>query len=289
MKRLALALLLVLTLACGDAEPGEELVLTIDDSSWTREELDRYFALNLPVEGENDDLVRSALLDSWIDERVALQEARARELAIADNDLDDMIEDPEYEGGDWERQDQRRHLRERLLIELLQSMVLSDLAPATDAEVLEWAQQSGGRPSRDLRLRALRFDELERADLAHRRLRKNQLTFNEAVVQYGTEGDPDGVNRVSFETLPPEVQEVIEPLKSGWSSPPVEIGGNIYLFQVVEWIEASANDQLQRARSDLDSARRREAWKQFIEQARQARKIRVVKKNLPFSYVATDD
>jgi hypothetical protein len=286
MKRLLPILLFALLTGCSDVPESERVVVKIGDEGWSVSQLTRYFQLNLPAEGDSDDRVKSRLLDRWIDERLVLQEAGARELVIADQDLDDMIEDPEYEGGDWQRADQRRHLRERLLIELLQSLVLADHPAATVEELQENLSAEAVVGRREARIRALRFDDGESAMKVHQLLRKNRLTFNEAVVQYASEGDPDGATSVDVESLPPEVREAIEPLKSGWSSSPVEMAGNHFLFQLVEWVEGDAQQQLERLRDEYETERRRAEWGRFVAELRQKGRPRIRKKNLPFRYVA---
>ena len=286
MRRLLTVPLFALLIGCSNVPESERIVVKIGDDGWSVAQLSHYFQLNLPADGETDDLVKSRLLDRWIDERLVLQEARARELVIADQDLDDMIEDPEYEGGDWQRADQRRHLRERLLIELLQSLVLADQPAATIEELRAKLPRESVVGRREARIRALRFDDGESAMKVHQQLRKNRLTFNEAVVQYAAEGDPDGATSVDFESLPPEVREAIEPLKPGWSSGPVEMAGSHFLFQLVDWVEGDAQQQLERLREEYETERRRAEWERFVAELRQKGRPRIRKKNLPFRYLA---
>lgn len=271
---------------CRNVPESERVVVKIGDDDWSAAQLERYFELNLPAASDSDDQIKSRLLDRWIDERLVLREARARELRIADQDLDDMIEDPEYEGGDWERADQRRHLRERLMIELLQSLVLAELPEAGMQELQQNLPQGEPIGRREARIRALRFDDEETATKVHQQLRRNRLTFNEAVVHYAAEGDPDGVTRVDFETLPPAVREAIGSLKAGWSSEPVEMAGSHFLFQLVEWIEGDGQQQLERLREQFETDRRRAEWEQFVAELREKSRPRIIKKRLPFRYVA---
>ena len=128
IRRVIMPLALAGSIACGLAlEPYERPVVNIDGITLTRGELEAYLALNLAgaEEFENDsageadqrDLVRSRLLDTWIDERLVLSEAAERRLTIDDEQLDEQLDDPSYESGAGDRRSRRAYLRNRLLIE----------------------------------------------------------------------------------------------------------------------------------------------------------------------------
>ncbi len=136
-----------------------------------------------------------------------------------------------------------------------------------------------------MRLRSLRFDSAEDAQRVHRSLRRDRLTFNEAVVQNTDDESQGAPTIVDWSTFPPEVQQALEKLRRGWSSVPVDLGGNTYLFQVVEWIESDPDAQIEAARAEIISAARRAAWEGFVAGLRASADIRVVRKNLPFRYV----
>jgi len=287
MKRTAMTVLLLSALGCGGGEGAP--VLDIDGTTWTASEFEEYLASNLPETDDVGDLVRSRVFDTWVEERLVLQEARERELSIGDEQLDDLLEDPDFEGGTAELESRRRQLRERLLIELLQALVLSDVPPPSGADIDAWIRARGGAGSgKQVRLRSLRLDDRETADRIHSRLRENRLTFNEAVVQYGGEADPDAPAELDLDSLPPEVRAAIEDLKKGWSSAPVELGRSVYLFQVLDWTEGDPQRLRDEAERDLQTARRREAWRSFVTRLRDKARIRIVERNLPFAYVAED-
>ena len=92
IRRLIAALALAGSLACSPAlEPNERAVVNIDGTNFSRGELEAYLAMNLVAEAptKNDgegksaqgDLVRSRLLDTWIDEQLVLFEAVERQLS----------------------------------------------------------------------------------------------------------------------------------------------------------------------------------------------------------------
>ena len=301
IHRLVVPLALVGSLACGpELEPYERPVVKINGTTLTHGELETYLAMNLAgVEelennGEDEagqgDLVRSRLLDTWIDERLVLFEAAERQLTIDDEHLDEHLDDPAYESGEGDRPSQRSYLRNRLLIEIVQSQVLHDVAPPSSEETLAWLEEnpSMSLAGKQVRLRSLRFDSAEDAQRVHRNLRRNRLTFNEAVLQNTDDESQGAPTIVDWSTFPPEVRRALEELRRGWSSVPVDLGGSTYLFQVVEWIEPDIDAQVEASRAEMVAAARRAAWNEFVAGLRVSADIRVVHKNLPFRYVSDE-
>ena len=157
IRRFIVALALLASLACNPGlERHERPVVNIDGTKLTHGELEAYLTMNLAAveESENGDaeeieqghLVRSRLLDTWIDERLVLFEAAERRLTIDDEQLDEQLDDPAYESGEGDRPSQRAYLRNRLLIELVQSQVLHDVAPPTSEETVAWLDENSDRP-----------------------------------------------------------------------------------------------------------------------------------------------
>ncbi len=319
-RAITIVLTCLLILHCSsDVELGRRPVVKIDSTTLTRGELDAYLALNLArVELPDDDgedsagrptlesrddgetllahrveqanRVRSRMLDTWIDERLVLNEAAARGLMIEDEMLDEHLDDPAYEAGEGDREAQRAYLRNRLLIELVQSQVLQEVPLPTAEETVAWLEGNPGSTpgGRQVRLRSLRFDEPEIARRVHRDLRRNRITFNEAVVQNAEDESQGVATVVDWATLPAEVQRALEELRRGWSSSPVDLGGSTYLFQVVQWLEPDPELQIEAAREQMIASARREAWQTFVTGLREAARIRIIRENLGFTYVSYD-
>ncbi len=291
MKRLALVAVLLAAAAC--AQPRAELerpVVHIEGSIMTRAELDAYLQFNLAVEDRGAplvDVVGSRLLDTWIDERLILTEAQDRELSLSDETVDDLLDDPAYESGEGDLESRRNYLRERLMIQFLQGQVLQDITMPSTAEASEWlsAHAVNAGDGKKVELRSLRFDDADKAQQVHRNLRRNRLTFNEAVVQNSDDESQGEPTVVEWGKLPVEVQQAIEKLRPHWTSVPVEAAGSTYLFYIVAWIYPDPDARLEAARTERYSAARRGAWKDFVNSLRQGADIEIVSKNLPFSYI----
>jgi hypothetical protein len=282
-------LTLLAPLGCGPAPEGAERpVAQVNGATLTVAQLDAYLHANLADEIE-DDLVRSRLFDAWIDEQLILAEAIERRMTIPDESLDFLLNDPDYESGGDDLDVRRENLRDRLMSEMLQGQVLQDIVRPTVEHAEAWLEEHPDPPSgggRSVELRSLRFDEADKAMAVHRSLRRDRMTFSEAVLQ-NTEDESQGmVTVVEFATLPPDVQAAIEGLKSGWSSKPVDIGGSTYLFQVVRWIEAVPGARIDAARDEIFAQERRAAWEAFVAGLRDAARITIYEENLPFEHAS---
>jgi hypothetical protein len=292
MKRAYAVLVLVATLlplGCGSSPTGGEVpVARVNGVALTVAQLDAYLQANLADEID-DDLVRSRLFDAWIDERLILAEAHERRMTIPDESLDFLINDPDYEAAEEDFDVRRERLRNRLMIEMLQGQVLQDIVLPTAEHAEAWIAEQDEEPAgtgRSVELRSLRFDDADRAMAVHRTLRRDRLTYSEAVLQ-NTEDESQGVATVmEYASLPPEVQGAIEKLKAGWSSKPVDLGGSTYLFQVVRWIEAAPDDRIDAAREEMFAQERRAAWEEFISELRESARIKVYQENLPFEHAS---
>ena len=292
MKRAYAVLVLVATLlplGCGSSPTGGEVpVARVNGVALTVAQFDAYLQANLADEIE-EDLVRSRLFDAWIDEHLILAEAHERRMTIPDESLDFLLNDPEYEAGEEDFDIRRERLRGRLMIEMLQGQVLQDIVLPTAEHAEAWIAEQDEAPAgagRSVELRSLRFDDADRAMAVHRSLRRDRMTYSEAVLQ-STEDESQGVATVmDYASLPPEVQGAIEKLKAGWSSKPVDLGGSTYLFQVVRWIEAAPEARIDAAREEIFAHERRAAWEGFISELREAARIKIYHENLPFEHAS---
>lgn len=297
-RRRALPFLMSLALAaCGTPRTADERpVVRIDGEVLTRGDFEAYLQLNLAgVEGSADlldesenDLVRSRLLDAWIEERLILAEAVKRRLTISDDSLDPLLDNTDMEFQDDDRATRRDSLRKRLMIEMLQGQVLQDIVLPTVEEARAWLEsrpEAGGTGKR-VELRALKFDDPDRAKSVHLTLRRDNLTFDE-VVLLSTEDETQAIPTVvDWDTLPPEVREATERLRAGWSSTPVEIGDGTYLFQVVRWIESAPEKRVERTREQMFRTARRAAWEAFVDGLRERATVVILEENLTFKHVS---
>jgi len=283
-------------------DPRSTPVAFLGDAPLTVSELESYLGANL-LEAENEDEpeadaeVRSRLFDAFVEERLLLVEAERRAMPI------DVREIALYLGGSGEdsdadgaEDDQRRledEARRRLMVQKLLETVLRDVPEVTDAEVRTYVAQNRHRlvPERGLELRALMLESMEKAESVYRDIRRRRITFAEAVVRYEKDPGQGLPMRVALEGLSEEVRTALEDLKPGQVGKPMEVNGNVYIFQVEAWLkgrEEATQEQLRLARRELEALRRQEANDALLGEIRKRTPVRLELRNLPFTYVPVE-
>jgi len=282
----ALLVLSSLALACGSGPPSSELVLaSVGERRITFGEFERYLASNALESG--DDRVMSRMLDALVEQTILLNEAERRGLEISEEQIDLYLGQelpPDRENGSVEVQ--RQQIRQRLKVLDLQQQLVGNLPEPTEAELHAHVQQMGWAGQRRVRLRSLRFESAEDAVRVSEFITARRMTFAEAVVTY--EADPgQGLPLdLSWSSLSPEIQAVVEPLKPGEVSAPVEFTGEMFVFQLDSWLSGDEIEEelLTRARSQLVGSRERDARRELLQKLSAASPTRIHEDRLPFRY-----
>jgi len=301
----ALAPVLLALIGCAQpvTDPERIPVAYVGDEALTLSQLQDYFDSNLlrtdpgelaePAPGEMAE-VWSRLFDAFVEERLLLAEAERRELPVDEREIELYLQHaPAEEGDGAEPVDLSRlvgEARRRLMIQKLQEDALRELPSPGEDEVRSYVVEHRHRlvPERSLELRSLMLDSVESARKVQQDIRKRRLTFAEAVVRYEKSPGQGLPMQVNWNGLSEEVRAALEDLRAGQVSDPVEVNGNVYIFQVVSWFEKreQANEELiRRARLELERERRRDAYDAMVDDIRDRTEIRLKLRNLPFSYV----
>jgi parvulin-like peptidyl-prolyl isomerase len=296
LRRWSFAALACIGTACATGDP-DTIVARVGDVAITRADVELHLSVNLiPVE-ENEsgtadqDRVKSRLFDALLDETILVIEAERQGLEVSDAEIDAglaAVSDGEAaDAGSAERQ--RRLARKRLLVQALMEHVLARLPPANEADLRRQAARARGPEGsgKRVRLRALRFDSVERAAEAEAAIREGRMSFAEAVLTYET-GLGQGVPaEVSWVALSPEIREALAGLGPAGVSRPVASNGEIYLFQVDAWLTASNADggTSRRDQDGVRSKRSRLASDALLEALRRRTPVEVHERRLPFRYV----
>lgn len=304
-----LTLLVLVTVACAGDEPPPDphgiVVAHVGDVPVSLADLDFYLSLNLLTEagegvaaGEDFDRVKSRLLDGFVDERTLLAEAERRGLEITESDIDVYLLSPaDAEPATEDLLTSSRHralARQRLMIRRLEESEAARLSESTDEEVRSYmaSHQDGQAPRRRLRLRSLRLDSMETAEKVDRDIRKGRTNFARAVVTHET-GQGQGVPlELHLDNLPEEFRAVLDTMRPGEVTPPLEFHGEVYIFQFEAWLSdpgVEESGRTRRARDELDRARRRQANEALFRQLRERTPVRIHAEQLPFRYFPEEE
>ena len=303
MRRCILPMLVAGLLGCAPepTDPERIAVAYVDGDGLSLSELEAYFAVNLlpadEEESEEDtDEVKSRLFDTFVEERLLLAEAEHRKVPVDDRELSIYIgpveEDPEGEAAPRSRL--AAEARRRVMIQKLLEDAVRSLPPLGDDDVRTYLEQNRERlvPRRGLELRALMLDSVEHAGKIYNDIRRRRTSFAEAVVTHEKAPGQGLPMRVDWDGLSVEVREGLEGLKPGQVSKPLEVNGNIYLFQIESWLkrsEEAEQELIHRARQELEGLRRLQAYDGLLAEIKNRIPVRLERRNLPFRYVEEPD
>lgn len=267
-----------------DPEPDSVVVAVMDGRDISLADFNAYLEANLPEDPEGaasstpeHAVVTSRLFDRFLEEEMLLAEANRRGIRL------EVDEREAYNGL------MRRAATVRKLVMEWAGEGLTVTDSQVDALLEERAE--GGAGDRGLVLRSLLFEDGAKAASVHGQIRRNRMTFAEAVVAYEqTSGQADPV-AVRLGHLPEPVREAVKSLKAGWTSAPTVVQGETYLFLVERWMEAvPADDEATRreARNELQRRRFDRAVVRLLEELRKNVDLRVKDGNLPFEYIQAE-
>ena len=284
--------------ACDRRSEDGDVVAWLDDEPVHLEEFARYLRTHLlePEETADPqvmDEIRSRLFDAFVDERMLLTEAGRRGIDADEAEVDAYLVAGGYSPEDAARAaaPRREQVRRRLCVQKLQQDHLLRLPPIEGDEVRAQVERDheGLDPERRLELRALKLDSMDEADRAYREIRRRRMTFGEAVVAHEGIAPGQGLPlRMEWEGLSAEVRSALDKLRPGQVSQPLELHGEIYLFQVVDWLrdpETLDRDLLDQTRAELEQQRRAAALDALMRDVREHTVLQLQPQNLPFTYL----
>ncbi len=301
MKSSASLLLLLASVALlagcgGEPKPEPDVIAVIGERTLRHNDFAAYLSINLLDDGEVPPSaaaraeIRSRLFDRFIEEQLLVAEAERSGVTVSDEELDAYHAALEaMDGTDPEaRQAPRRVVQQTLVAQKFSEWFLRREVEPTPAEVEAYLEQNREAltPEPQVVLRALMLESMEQAQRAYRRLKKRSITFNEAVVAYGTTPGQGIPVETPIDQQPEPLRKELERLRPGQTSRPVDLHGDVYLFNL-EARRDPANDPqtlLALAREELLRELRARKMQELIERLRAAEDVQILSGNLPFPY-----
>lgn len=240
--------------------------------------------------GDAPDLVRSRLLDQYLEREILLQEARARGIQVEDAELQRAMA---RDGRSADESGYREKVRTALLVEALLRTVVAPSLPITAAEEERYFEdhpEMFQRP-KSLVLRQILLDDGRSAAVLRAQLVQEPGRFVELARRHS--GSPDGGSPRAYALtdLPREVSLALREVKTGEISPVVEMPPAFLIFLLEERRE-QRNIPLDEARRTI-RARLREsrgtgARTQLLAELRHKLNVKLYVDNLPFRYIKED-
>lgn len=307
----ALALAVLGAAGCGEGTgPGGPTVARVGSERISLDDLRRYLDANMvdeedaPLDGADADRVRSRLFDALVEERLLADEARRRGIEVSDQEIehylrgdapapDEPLDDHPEVGFDVEEIPESTYVevRRRLLVEKLQAEVLRGLPPLTDDEVRAWVEANHHRlqPGEQLELRAIAVPSEAEGKRIQREIARRRMTFNEAVVLHRQDPGQGTPFTVAVDILSDPLREALAKVKPGRTTDPLEMNGEIYVFQLLARHPAanrSDEELMELARQEMQTERRRQAYAELVSSLERTIRVRRFARRLPFTYVA---
>jgi hypothetical protein len=282
-------------------DPGKTVVAWLGDEPLTLAQFQSYLDTQMlggglvDAQAAGGEDVRSRLFDAFVEERLMLLGAERSGILVEDQEIqaylgfDEFEEDVEPSG----TVPPEELARTRLMVEKLRDEVTEGLPEPTEAEVEAYAEQNRERllPERRLELRALAFDSEEQARKVYDEIRRQRMTFAEAVVLHESHPGEGFPLRVDWSNLSEELRAPLENLKPGRVSEPLEFHDSYYLFKVESWLrepEELESELHERARAELEALGREQAERDLIAQLGREYPVRLRLRALPFRYAPAE-
>jgi len=298
-----LALAAIAVSGCGPApqDPEETVVARLGDVSLTLAQFQSYLDTQMLDAGLTDadaagrEDVKSRLFDSFVEERLMLLGAERSGILVEDQEVQAYLGFDEFEEDvePSETVPPEDLARARLMVEKLRDEVTEGLPAPSEEEIEAYAEENRERllPERRLELRALAFDSEDEARKVYDEIRRQRMTFAEAVVMHESHPGEGFPLRVDWSNLSEELRAPLEDLKPGRVSQPLEFHGSYYLFKVESWLrepEELESELRERARAELEALGREQAERDLIAQLRRENPVRLRLRALPFRYVPAE-
>ncbi len=304
MKRTALPLILLSALtaillcaACGGgSKPEADVIAVIGERTLRHIDLQAYLSVNLlddgdaPMSLDEREEIRSRLFDRFVEEQLLLAEAERAGVTVSDEELASYRAALEQtDGTDPEaRKVADRLVHQTLVTQKFSEWFLRQQEEPGDAEIEAYleAHREELTPQPQVVLRALMLESMEQAERAYQRLKRRNITFNEAVVAYGTTPGQGIPVETPIDQQPEPLRKELERLRIGQTSKPIDLHGNVYLFNLDSRRDPADDPETLRfrAREQLIREQRASKMQELVERLRASEDVRVYPENLPFRY-----
>ncbi len=237
--------------------------------------------------GNAPDLVRSRLLDQYLEREILLQEARDRGIRVEDADLHRAMA---RDGRSAEDTGYLEKLRAALMVEALLRSVLAQSAEITAAEEERFFQahpEMFHQPE-SLVLRQILLDDGQSAAALHGELLAEPGRFVEAAQQHSNSPDGGSPRAYALEDLPREVTVALRTVKPGEISPVVEVQPGFLIFLLEERREQrsiSLDEARPAIQARLLESRGTGVRTELLAELRRKLDVKLYEDNLPFRYI----
>ena len=247
------------------------------------------------AEGDDENTIKSRLLDQYLEERLLLVKATGMEIVVSEAEVDAYLSqigvtEGEADAGPQGKEAFRRSVRESLILQKVKDESVLSKVHVTPGEVDDYLKKHPEllRSPRMVALRQILVDDRMLAERLRAQLAEDPSKFEALAQEHSVAPDRGQARTYEEAELPVELREPIFVLSLGEVSPVLEHARRFFVFQLVRKVEANDQDPdetRRRVQVELFQQKGEHALRRFIADLKEATEIRVNRSILPFSYV----
>lgn len=299
MKTIAVLLLApFLVTACSRTKDRTPIIAVIDGRQVHKSDFDGFLSARLgELTGiETTDLLRSQMLDEFIERQLVLEQAAQAGVSVTQAEIDQATQDNPSGGPARDSAPSRKELVNDLIIsKYYKQIVLRDVRP-TQEEVQKYLDENHSRLSEraGFVVREIRVEERDRAESLRREAMDGTHDFADLARtnSQAPSADDGGLSRYDEGQLPEVLERAIRPLKPGEVSPVIQSSFGFHLFKLERKIQAHAPEdrraQIESKRSqlieELIARKNQEAVDDTVSRLVNGATLQVIDSALGFTY-----
>jgi parvulin-like peptidyl-prolyl isomerase len=272
---------------------------TLGGKPVTLKSFERYLAENAgddQGEMEQEDTIKSRLLDQMIEEQLLLGAAEGLRITVSEAEIDAYMQqigvtegEAEIAGGEG-KEAFRERIRQSLILQKVKDQAVLSKVQVTPGEVEDYYRKHPElfREARSLVLRQILVDDKSLADRLSDMLATDPTRFEALAREHSVAPDRGQARMYTEEVLPVELREPLFALQEGQVSGVLENAQRYLLFQLVRKIDGKDLDLgevKRRIQLELFQKKGEQALERFIADLKKETEIRVNRSILPFDYV----
>ncbi|HEU4401230.1 MAG TPA: peptidyl-prolyl cis-trans isomerase [Candidatus Polarisedimenticolia bacterium] len=276
-----------------------QAVATIAGAAIPYKSFERYLTDNAGDEtemGEQQDAIKSRLLDQFLEEQLLLRAAEKLKISVSEAEIDSYMKEIGVTEGEAEvaapegKEVFREKIRQGLVLQKVKDEAVLSKVQVTAGEVEDYLKKQPelAHASRRLVLRQILVDDKSLADKLRATLAQDPSRFEALARESSIAPDRGQARMYNEEDLPVELRDPLFSLEAGQISPALELAQHYVLFQLVRKVEGSDQDLdevRRRIRLEMFQKKGEQALDRFIADLRKDTEIRVNRPILQFNYV----
>lgn len=291
--------------ASGQAAPGSTqaqepgTVASVGGAPIPYKSFERYLADNAVDsgdQGEQDDVIKSRLLDQFIEELLLERAATKLKITVSESEVEAYLKEIGVSEGEAEvagsdgKQAFRDKVREGILLQKVKDEAVLSKVQVTPGEIDDYIKKQPElqRKARAVVLRQILVDDKALADRLRSTLQTDPGRFESLARENSVAFDRGQARGYSEEDLPVELRQPVFDLEPGQVSPVIENAQRYLIFQMVRKDDAKSAepaDTRRRVQLDLFQKKGEEALDRFIADLKKETEVRVNRSIMPFNYV----